>query len=68
MLERIGTIAGILGAFLVAGGLGTLGYPCFLLSSALLLGSAIRNRQTNFIGLQLVYLLSNILGLCNSYA
>lgn len=67
MLERIGTIAGILGAFLVAGGLGAVGYPCFLVSSALLLGSAIHNGQGNFIWLQMVYLLANILGLWNSY-
>lgn len=66
MIERIGTVAGILGAFLVAGGHGALGYPCFLVSSAGLLASSIGQRQGNYIALQGVYLLANLYGLANT--
>jgi hypothetical protein len=64
-LETIGTWAGILGAFLVALKFGAYGYPCFFLSSACLLGSAIVQRQANFIKLQGVFFLANCIGLIN---
>ena len=63
--ERVGTVVGIVGAFLVACKLAAWGYPCFLVSSLCLLGSALGKRQRGFIALQGVYLLSNLLGLFN---
>jgi uncharacterized membrane protein YccC len=63
--ETIGTIAGIIGAFLVATKFGQYGYPFFFLSSICLLFSAIRLKQKNYIALQGVFLLANILGLVN---
>jgi hypothetical protein len=63
--ETIGTIAGIIGAFLVATKLGQYGYPFFFLSSVCLLTSAIKLKQRNFIALQGVFLSANIVGLFN---
>jgi hypothetical protein len=65
ILETLGTIAGIIGAFLVALKFGQYGYPFFFLSSFCLLISAIRLKQKNYIALQGVFLLANILGLVN---
>ena len=65
ILETIGTIAGIIGAFLVATKNGDYGYPFFLISSVCLLISAIRFKQRNFIALQGVFLTANIIGLFN---
>lgn len=62
-LELVGTIAGIIGAFLVALKYGHIGYPFFMLSSIALLCSAICKRQNNFIALQSVFLTANIIGL-----
>lgn len=64
-IETIGTIAGIIGAFLVALKFGQFGYPFFLVSSACLLFSAIKFRQKNFIALQGVYFAANIIGAFN---
>lgn len=61
--EFIGTIAGIIGAFLVALKFGHIGYPFFMLSSIMLLCSAIGKRQNNFIALQSVFLTANVIGL-----
>ena len=63
--ETLGTIAGIIGAFLVATKFGQYGYPFFFASSICLLISAIRLRQRNYIALQGVFLLANIVGLFN---
>lgn len=64
-LETLGTICGIIGAFLVAAKYGHWGYPFFFASSVCLLTSAIRLNQRNFIALQGVFLAANILGLFN---
>lgn len=64
-LETLGTICGIIGAFLVALKMGEYGYPFFMLSSIALTISAISNRQKNFIALQGVFLMANIVGLFN---
>lgn len=64
-LETLGTVAGIIGAFLVATKYGQYGYPFFLVSSIALLISAIRFNQRNFIALQGVFLLANIIGAFN---
>ena len=64
-LETLGTVAGIVGAFLVATKYGQYGYPFFLVSSIALLISAIRFNQRNFIALQGVFLLANIIGAFN---
>ena len=63
--ETNGTIAGIIGAFLVALKYGNIGYPFFFVSSICLLISAIGKGQRNYIALQGVFLAANILGLFN---
>ena len=65
IIETIGTIAGIVGAFLVATKFGQYGYPFFLISSVCLLISAMKLRQRNFIALQGVFLSANIVGFFN---
>jgi nicotinamide riboside transporter PnuC len=64
-METIGTMYGILGAFLVALKMPQWGYPFFLISSICLLVSAIRKKQGNFIALQGVFLAANIIGFWN---
>lgn len=63
--ETLGTVCGIIGAFLVALKFGQFGYPFFFASSMCLLYSAIRLRQRNYIALQGVFLSANIVGLFN---
>lgn len=65
ILETLGTLAGIIGAFLVATKFGQYGYPFFLLSSLFLLVSAWQQKQKNYICLQGVFLLANLIGLAN---
>jgi hypothetical protein len=65
MLESIGTASGIVGAFLVAMKLGGYGYPFFFVSSFCLLGSALALKQRNFIALQGVFFVANVIGLFN---
>jgi hypothetical protein len=62
-LETIGTICGIIGAFLVALKMGAYGYPCFFVSSFCLMTSAIALGQRNFIALQGVFFVANVIGL-----
>ncbi len=64
-LELIGTICGILGAFLVALKMGDIGYPFFFISSLALLTTACYNKQRNFIALQGVFFSANVIGLFN---
>jgi hypothetical protein len=65
ILETIGTITGIIGAFLVAFKLCQFGYPCFFASSFCLLISAIKQKQKNYVALQGVFFLANVVGLVN---
>lgn len=65
IIETIGTVAGIIGAFLVATKFGQYGYPFFLISSVCLLISAVKLGQRNFIALQGVFLSANIVGFFN---
>jgi len=65
VFETLGTIAGIIGAFLVAFKFAQYGYPFFFLSSVCLLISAIRLKQKNYIALQGVFFLANVVGLVN---
>jgi hypothetical protein len=64
-LETIGTICGIIGAFLVAAKMGNIGYPFFFVSSLCLMVSAIGFKQKNFIKLQTVFFIANVIGLVN---
>ena len=64
-LETIGTICGIIGAFLVAFKMGNYGYPFFFVSSFCLMVSAIMLKQRNFIALQGVFFVANVIGLFN---
>lgn len=65
ILETIGTICGIIGAFLVAMKMGEYGYPFFFVSSFCLMVSAIKLKQRNFIALQSVFFVANVIGLFN---
>lgn len=65
IIETLGTVCGIIGAFLVASKYGQFGYPFFFVSSLALLTSAWYNRQRNFIALQGVFFGANVLGLVN---
>ncbi len=64
-IETLGTICGIIGAFLVAMKFGQFGYPFFFISSLCLLSSAIHFKQKNFIALQGVFFTANVIGLFN---
>lgn len=64
-IETLGTICGIIGAFLVAMKFGQFGYPFFFVSSLCLLTSAIKFKQKNFIALQGVFFSANVIGLFN---
>lgn len=64
-LETLGTICGIIGAFLVALKMGAYGYPFFFVSSFCLMTSAIALKQKNFIALQGVFFVANVIGLFN---
>lgn len=64
-LETFGTVCGIIGAFLVAMKYGNVGYPFFFCSSLALLVTACYNRQKNFIALQGVFFIANVIGLFN---
>jgi nicotinamide riboside transporter PnuC len=65
ILETIGTVCGIIGAFLVAMKMGEYGYPFFFVSSFCLMVSAIKLKQHNFIALQSVFFVANVIGLFN---
>lgn len=65
ILEMLGTLSGVLGAFLVAVKLAVWGYPFFLVSSVALTYTAWKYRQKNLLILQGVFLLVNVLGLFN---
>lgn len=65
VFETIGTICGIIGAFLVAMKMGAYGYPFFFVSSFCLMVSAIMLKQRNFIALQGVFFVANVIGLFN---
>ena len=65
ILETLGTLCGIIGAFLVAMKFGQFGYPFFFVSSFCLMVSAIKQRQRNFIALQGVFFAANVIGLFN---
>ena len=64
-IETFGTVAGIIGAFLVALKYGNIGYPFFFVSSMALLISAIKLKQKNFIALQGTFFAANVIGLFN---
>ena len=65
LIETLGTVCGIIGAFLVAMKHGDIGYPFFFVSSMCLLGSALRFKQWNFVALQGVFFTANVVGLVN---
>lgn len=65
ILETIGTLTGIIGAFLVALKFAGIGYPFFFISSFCLMISAFRQKQKNYIALQTVFFLANVIGLIN---
>ncbi len=65
ILETLGTICGIIGAFLVAAKFAQYGYPFFFASSLCLLVSAVKQNQRNYIALQGVFFVANVIGLFN---
>ena len=65
IIETLGTLCGIIGAFLVAMKYGQIGYPFFFVSSLCLMVSAIKKKQGNFIALQGTFFAANVIGLFN---
>lgn len=65
LIETIGTGFGMLGAFIVAMEYGQYGYPVFIISTACLLYSSVKQKQHNYIKLQLAFLASNLVGVFN---
>jgi hypothetical protein len=61
--EKVGAGFGILGAFLAAVEFGVIGYPCFTLSSILLVYTSIMQKNYNLLSMQAAYLAANILGI-----
>lgn len=61
--ETIGTIAGIIGAFIVALGMGAIGYPVFVTSSIFLAISAKAQKNSNLFMLQIAFLSANMVGI-----
>lgn len=66
-MERTGTIFGLTGSFVLAiyGALPAI--ALFAVSSTLLLITAIKNKQTNFVVLQSGFLFCNVLGLIKTW-
>ena len=62
-MERIGTIFGIIGAFLAALGVGVYGYPLFTISSVCLIISSYRQGNKNLLALQSAFLACNVIGI-----
>ncbi len=62
-IEQLGAAFGILGAFLAAAGFGVIGYPCFTLSSILLVYTSIMQKNYNLLSMQAAFLAANILGI-----
>ena len=62
-VEKFGAGFGILGAFLAAAGFGVVGYPCFTLSSILLVYTSIMQKNYNLLSMQAAFLAANILGI-----
>jgi hypothetical protein len=62
-VEKLGAAFGILGAFLAAAGFGIIGYPCFTLSSVLLVYTSIMQKNYNLLSMQAAFLAANILGI-----
>jgi hypothetical protein len=63
MMERIGTVFGIAGAFLAALGVGVFGYPLFTVSSVCLMTSSYQQNNKNLFALQSAFLGCNIIGI-----
>ena len=61
--ERLGAALGMIGAFLAAMNLGIYGYPAFSLSSIILFGTALKQKNPNLMALQATFLIANILGI-----
>ena len=61
-IEFIGVLSGIAGSFLVANAIFQYGYLLFLISSMLLVITALKQRNYNLVLLQGVFLLANING------
>lgn len=62
-MERIGTVFGIIGAFLAALGVGVYGYPLFTVSSICLMVSSYKQQNRNLLALQSAFLACNVIGI-----
>lgn len=62
-VEFIGVAHGIIGAFLVANGIMSIGYPAFTISSLLLAYTAWKQGNKNLLLLQGVFFCANVNGL-----
>lgn len=66
MIKWIGTIASIIGAFLVASQIILLGYSAFIIGSLSWLIIGVRSKDSALIMLNGVFFLANLLGLYNA--
>jgi hypothetical protein len=65
VIEFFGVFCGIIGSFLVARGILSIGFCLFLISSICLFYSAIKQKNWNLSTLQGTFLFSNVLGVSN---
>ncbi len=66
-MEKLGVLCGIIGAFVVALGYPLQGYPLFTVSSAALIYSAMKQKNSNLLMLQTTFLAANILGIFQAW-
>jgi hypothetical protein len=67
IISWIGTLASIIGAFLVASQIVFVGYLAFIIGSASWLFVGVTRRDNSLITMNLVFFLANILGLYNAF-
>lgn len=64
-VKWLGTVASIIGSFLVAGMLPQIGYIFFIVGSAAWLVAGIAEKDNALITLNLVFFIANIIGIIN---
>jgi hypothetical protein len=67
LISWIGTLASIIGSFLVAGHYFQIGYVCFIVGSASWLFVGYTRKDHSLIVLNGVFFLANIMGIYNAY-
>lgn len=67
LISWIGTLASIIGSFLVALHAFQIGYVCFIIGSASWLFVGVTRRDSALITMNLIFFLANIVGLYNAF-